>query len=548
MLRPLNRINVKYALAFIGVALSLWLVVLADALLVNTLRERLDAFSGPLHDATVAVMGAQRDLYQARSAENEYLRYIPGMPESRAAKASYQAMADEVERQLVRFRQALADYPAVLASAEGVEADFAAWREASRATFDFYDDQNVVRATQQIDRDSLARFEALGERLGGASRAVTARALDLAAATAGEIRQQRLIVGLFAGVVGLLAVVVALVGPHLMSRAIRRLTRRIDEITDGDGDLSARIDSPRRDELGDLARSFNGFIERIDTTLQAVRDGAHGVHRASDEIARGGQELASRTEQSAASLQQTSASIEQITTTVRHTADAAGQAEGLTRETLEVTRRGRAAMGKVEGAMDEISAASSRINEMVALIDGIAFQTNLLALNASVEAARAGEHGRGFAVVAGEVRTLAARSGDAAREIRELVARSVASTGDGVGLTRDAGRTMEAIVASIERVTGVIAGISAGAREQSQGIGQVNTAVSELDALTQHNAALVEESSGAAGALRQQARALTGLVAGFRLGDEEEEPEASPPGRAADHTVSDDDAGCDRAA
>ncbi len=300
-------------------------------------------------------------------------------------------------------------------------------------------------------------------------------------------RQQTLVIG-FAVVVGLMAVAVALIGPHLMSKAIRQVSQRIREITQGDGDLTARIDSHRRDEIGELAAEFNAFIDRIDTTLQSVRDNALGVNRASDEIAQGSQDLASRTEQSAANLQQTSASMEQITTTVRNTSDAARQAEGMAQSTVDVARRGQEAMREVETTMEEISDASAKINEIIAMIDGIAFQTNILALNASVEAARAGEHGKGFAVVAQEVRTLAGRSGDASREIRELVDRSVTSTQNGAGLVKNAGRTMEEIVESIDKVTRVISDISTGAQEQSQGIGQVNTAVTELDTMTQHNA------------------------------------------------------------
>ena len=185
--------------------------------------------------------------------------------------------------------------------------------------------------------------------------------------------------------------------------------------------------------------------------------------------------------------------------------------------TVQVARRGQDAMREVETTMGEISASSEKINEIITLIDGIAFQTNILALNASVEAARAGEHGRGFAVVAQEVRTLAGRSGDASREIRELVDRSVTSTQTGAGLVKNAGRTMEDIVASIDKVTRVISEISTGAQEQSQGIGQVNTAVAELDTMTQHNASMVEETSSAAEEMRHQAEQLAALIASFRL-------------------------------
>ncbi|MBU59543.1 MAG: chemotaxis protein [Alcanivorax sp.] len=517
MPRSLNRIGVKYGLAFIGVALSLWLVAAADALLVNALRERVDAFSGPFHAATVAVMGAHRDLYQARSAENEYLRYIPGTPESKAAKAAYQQSVEGARQGMARFRAEMAGYPAVLERTEGFAERFQAWRDASQATFDYYDDQNVVRASQQIDRDSLDAFQALGEAYRQASAAVERTTGALAARTAAGIRRQRLVVGGFAGLVGLLAMALALIGPHLMAKAIRQVSRRIGEITRGDGDLTARVDSPRGDEIGELAREFDAFIGRIDTTLQSVRDNAVGVSTAAEDMARGSQDLAARTEQSAANLQQTSASMEQITATVRGTAGATDQAGQLVRSAVDVVRRGQGAMGEVETTMQEISEASARINEIIALIDGIAFQTNILALNASVEAARAGEHGKGFAVVAEEVRTLAGRSGEASRDIRALVDRSAGATDKGAGLVRRAGRTMEEIVASIDRVSQVIGDIGAGAREQNQGIDQVNTAVAELDAMTQHNAAMVEQGSAAADAMRRQAAVLADLIAGFRL-------------------------------
>ncbi|MFP1677831.1 methyl-accepting chemotaxis protein [Alloalcanivorax sp. C16-2] len=519
MFANFNRINVKYGAAFIGVALALLVVVTANAMLVHTVKTRMVEVAEVFNQALSLTLNADRDLYQARIAEMSYLATVPDTAEAQASRQAFEENADQARDRLKQVAALLAPYTDTDEQLQRFQALYGTWREDATRVFTLYDDQDIGGAMEQLDGASRDAFQALRGFYDETGQAVDARVQALEAETLAQVaRQQTLVIG-FAVVVGLMAVAVALIGPHLMSKAIRQVSQRIREITQGDGDLTARIDSHRRDEIGELAREFNAFIERIDTTLQAVRDNAVGVNRASDEIAQGSQDLASRTEQSAANLQQTSASMEQITTTVRNTSDAARQAEGMAQATVDVARRGQEAMREVEATMDEISDSSAKINEIIAMIDGIAFQTNILALNASVEAARAGEHGKGFAVVAQEVRTLAGRSGDASREIRALVDRSVSSTRNGAGMVKNAGRTMEEIVESIDKVTRVISDISTGAQEQSQGIGQVNTAVTELDTMTQHNASLVEETSAAAESMRQQAAALARLIAGFRLSD-----------------------------
>jgi len=248
-----------------------------------------------------------------------------------------------------------------------------------------------------------------------------------------------------------------------------------------------------------------------------VRQASESIHVTSSEVAAGNTDLSNRTEQAAGNLQQTASSMEQLTAIVRHSAESATQASGMAGAASGVAQRGGEVVAQVVTTMAEINAASHRISDIIGVIDGIAFQTNILALNAAVEAARAGEQGRGFAVVAGEVRSLAQRSAAAAREIKTLIGASVEKVDNGTRLVRDAGATMDEIVSSVQRVTDIIREISEAASEQSQGIAQVNGAVTDLDHMTQQNAALVEQSAAAAESLTQQAQRLSGVVATFRL-------------------------------
>ncbi|MCO5976934.1 methyl-accepting chemotaxis protein [Ideonella oryzae] len=272
-----------------------------------------------------------------------------------------------------------------------------------------------------------------------------------------------------------------------------------------------------RDETGQLMQAIDAMREALRKTVHEVRRAVDSISTASTQIATGNQDLSARTEQTASNLEETASAMEQLTSTVRNSADAAAQANQLATSAADVAQRGGAVVGEVVATMTDIHQSSQKIADIIGVIDGIAFQTNILALNAAVEAARAGEQGRGFAVVAGEVRSLAGRSAEAAREIKALIGASVERVEAGSRLVGDAGSTMSEIVASVQRVTDIIGEISSATREQSQGIGQVNLAVTDLDRMTQQNAALVEQSTAAAESLKDQAGRLSGMVSTFRL-------------------------------
>ncbi|HEY9108126.1 MAG TPA: methyl-accepting chemotaxis protein [Roseateles sp.] len=284
------------------------------------------------------------------------------------------------------------------------------------------------------------------------------------------------------------------------------------------GDLTQRAHPQGQDELAGLMRALNQMCEQLGGTVAEVMMVADSIRTASAEIASGNQDLSQRTEQTASSLEITSSSMSQLTGTVRQSAEHAQTANQLATSAADVAHRGGSVVQQVVDTMNDISASAKRIADIIGVIDAIAFQTNILALNAAVEAARAGEQGRGFAVVAGEVRSLAGRSAEAAKEIKNLIGASVERVESGARLVQDAGATMGEIVGAVQRVTDIMGEISTSASAQSRGIDDVTAAMTQVDDMTQQNAALVEESAAAAESLREQAQRLAQIVSQFRVG------------------------------
>jgi len=313
-----------------------------------------------------------------------------------------------------------------------------------------------------------------------------------------------------------------LLGATLAWMITRSITRPLAQAvhiaeTVARGELGAKVGTTTRDETGRLLGALQNMVDSLVGVVSAVRASSDSIATGSAQIATGNADLSQRTEEQASNLQQTAASMEQLSSTVKTSADTAREAATLASSASDVAAQGGEVVGRVVSTMEEISASSRRIADIIGVIDGIAFQTNILALNAAVEAARAGEQGRGFAVVAGEVRSLAQRSAEAAKEIKALIGASVDRVEAGSRLVGDAGATMDDLVSRVRKVADLIAEISAATGEQTTGIGQVSNAVSQLDQVTQQNAALVEESAAATDSLSRQAAKLVEAVQVFKL-------------------------------
>ena len=302
---------------------------------------------------------------------------------------------------------------------------------------------------------------------------------------------------------------------RVMDGGLKETRRHLRAMSDGD--LTQSPTPWGRDEAAQLMLDLRQMQESLRLMVRGVRHSSNQIVQSSSEIAAGAQDLSDRTEQAAANLEQSASAMTRIAANAQHGTDSTAQASSMARRNAEVAAEGGRTMAEVMQTMDDIRAASARIGEIIGTVDGIAFQTNILALNAAVEAARAGEQGRGFAVVAAEVRMLAQRSAAAAREIKALVGSSVEQVETGSAVVRRAGGTIDQIVDTSGQVSSLLGDVSASAQEQSQGIGQIGTAVRALDEVTQQNASLVEQTAAAAAGLRDQAQTLAGEVARFRL-------------------------------
>ena len=389
------------------------------------------------------------------------------------------------------------------------------YRQSLEAAFKAKAAGDLEEATRLMNADVRPRLAALG----AAQKALAdhlQRNLDARSAHVDAIfrsgRIQLLALSIAAFVAG---VVITVVIARSITRPLSRAVGVAEAVASGD--LSVEVHTEGRNEIAQLLRALHEMTGRLARIVTDVRSGTDSIATASEQIASGNLDLSARTEQQAGALEETASSMEELTSTVRQNADNARQANQLAVSASEVATRGGTVVEQVVEMMGAIDESSRRMSEIIGVIDGIAFQTNILALNAAVEAARAGEQGRGFAVVASEVRNLAQRSAAAAKEIKGLIESSSEKVGSGSELVTRAGQTMSEVVASVRRVSDVIAEISSASQEQSVGIDQVNQAIAQMDQVTQQNAALVEEAAAAAGAMQEQAGELARAVSVFRL-------------------------------
>jgi methyl-accepting chemotaxis protein len=513
------RIGTRLGLAF-GVLILLLIVIAGfGAFSAERLAKDLDRTAG----ADMAQVRAANDLQQHAAT---------------VARASRELLlvdgAGQIKKQRAAISQALQDDDAPLKLLAAAAAGDAERGKRLAAVYDTHEAfAKIVQkflVTAQAGNPDDSRTALLVEvvplqtayekALHELSDAVKART-ELLAAEGQVLARQSEITSIGLGLAALvLAVLAAVVITRSITRPLREAVTMADRIKAGD--LSVKLSSTRGDEIGDLLRALGGMQDHLTHVLQDVLSSARDVATSSDELSHGNVELSSRTERTAANLQQTAAAMEEISGTVSSSSAKSRQASEVAGKARQAVTEGGAAVERLVDTMTRIAASSSRIKDIISVIDGIAFQTNILALNAAVEAARAGEQGRGFAVVASEVRSLAARAASAAREIKGLIDDSAQRVNEGTSTVSEVGKRIGGVVGEVISVRQLIEEVSVAGHEQESGMAAVNVSVSELDQATQQNAALVEEIAATAESLRSNARRLVQTVEVFRL------PQAQP--------------------
>ncbi|SES00699.1 methyl-accepting chemotaxis sensory transducer with TarH sensor [Vreelandella subterranea] len=475
-------------------------VALIDRINVEQLNE--------INRADALLSGAILDL---EVASNELMLGRIRQADDRLASAQ-----DQIERSETRFEN--------FASVPRTDQGQALGNEIERLFEALYD--NARARLEALDAMDTTGFNALREESQPVSEAQEAALTEFVryAGERGDQAEQELddinnfytmLEWILLGIVLLLALLIYLGLRRVVIRPLNQAVVQLNTIADAD--LTTTIPSGGKNEIGQLYTAMQRMQNSLNDIVARVREGSREIHHGTREIASGNADLSSRTEEQAASIEETASSMEEMTATVKQNADNARQASTLAADASSTAERGGEVVQQVVTTMHGISSSSQKVSDITSVIDSIAFQTNILALNASVEAARAGEQGRGFAVVAGEVRNLASRSADAAKEIKALIDDSVTQIQQGSNLVEQAGTTMSDVVTSVRRVTDIMDEISAASQEQSDGIEQVSQAVGQMDQVTQQNASLVQQATAAASSLEEQANRLEEAVAVFKL-------------------------------
>ncbi|MFT3814620.1 MAG: methyl-accepting chemotaxis protein [Acidovorax sp.] len=506
------RIGVKLGWAFTAVVL---LSVLLGALSVVQL--------GRMHANTEDVSGnwlpSIEVLGNMRATANRLRASEVGMTLAADAAERERLVQDVANVIKLMADQEQAYAPMVTPRETAAYEDFKKYRasylETQKQLLALVKEDSFAKAVKLLYGDSQKSFIAMAETIGKLVKINSEGAAEAFKESQAAYDSARgIVIGVLAVSV-IVAVALAVWVTRLITVPVGQAVQAAREIAGGN--LGVQIQAQSKDETGQLLQTLTDMRDKLASVVSGVRRNAESVATASAQIASGNNDLSARTEEQASALEQTAASMEELGSTVRQNADNARQANQLAMSASTVAQQGGDVVAQVVDTMRGINDSSRQIADIIGVIDGIAFQTNILALNAAVEAARAGEQGRGFAVVAGEVRSLAQRSAEAAKEIKGLITASVERVEQGTQLVDKAGETMTEVVSSIRRVTDIMGEISAASSEQSQGVAQVGEAITQMDQATQQNAALVEESAAAADSLKSQAQELVGAVAVFKL-------------------------------
>ena len=519
-MNALGRLSIRARLYF-GTIFSLVLLVIIGAMgfiALDRTRGTLEVLFSQRVQTLTDMSDLRTALGDLRRAEKDIIINFNNTVEVAALRESW-------GKTLAALRKSLADVRQVQAG----DAAFVAAIDKSLDEIKQYE-AGIVPIFDQIERAQIdgAGGGAYADRLKTHMEATDQLFSRLATSAREQMQEARqgvdTLSATMSGLIGVAQVLALAVLIPLTYLSVRSITRSLAQARDlaeriAGGDLSRDTQALNHDEVGQLVTAMGRMQQSLRGLVRQVQDAAGNISTASSEIATGNHDLSQRTEQTAANLEEAASSMEMLTSTVQQSAQASRQASDFASSAAEVAARGGAVVSQVVSTMDQITTSSRKIADITGVIDSIAFQTNILALNAAVEAARAGEQGRGFAVVASEVRSLAQRSAGAAKEIKELIGSSVERVEDGSRLVSQAGQTMTEIVGSVRRVSGIIHEITASAAEQSDNIGHISQSVTQLDQMTQQNAALVEQSTAASESLREQALQLTRAVSQFKLHD-----------------------------